>query len=351
MTAITLHFVPSLRVGGELISGTVDLLFPTIIEEEVQEVHVKLRGAVDSKIVKQRNKHRETRRDTMDIVRVNCSIWTKGTAYPTDSSNILRLPFQLPLPLDVPPSCRFEQKPFFGPERKGDIAYFVEVVGVRNGWSSPYRLSRASRCSPRYLSPFGSSRRRNKGRFELRHKTGAVFPEPPRTPRGVSFVLRRHVNINARSWSSDGDETVAHIGGLGSAAPFRGDGGVVTTYEKKWVPTKNTSGLGHWTQETILGSTFIFTSTPSFLTPIMSQTRRAILRSQSTYCFAQLFGIQHYLRLKIEFPGVGNNLEKDIPINITSGMDVPPAVGAVPPPVNLDLPPAYWTVVDGVPGG
>lgn len=47
MTAITLHFVPSLRVGGELISGTVDLLFPTIIEEEVQEVHVKLRGAVD----------------------------------------------------------------------------------------------------------------------------------------------------------------------------------------------------------------------------------------------------------------------------------------------------------------
>lgn len=69
----------------------------------------------------------------MDIVRVNCSIWTKGTAYPTDSSNILRLPFQLPLPLDVPPSCRFEQKPFFGPERKGDIAYFVEVVGVRNG--------------------------------------------------------------------------------------------------------------------------------------------------------------------------------------------------------------------------
>lgn len=64
-----------------------------------------------------------------------------------------------------------------------------------------------------------------------------------------------------------------------------------------------------------------------------------ILRSQSTYCFAQLFGIQHYLRLKIEFPGVGNNLEKDIPINITSGMDVPPAVGAVPPPVNLDLPP------------
>lgn len=49
---------------------------------------------------------------------------------------------------------------------------------------------------------------------------------------------------------------------------------------------------------------------------------------------------QHFLRLKVCFPGIGNNLQADIPIRITSGMVTPteaeaPAYDGPPPALNL----------------
>lgn len=44
--SITLLYAPSMRVGGEILKGEVELRFPQIIEDEVEEVHVKLRGKV-----------------------------------------------------------------------------------------------------------------------------------------------------------------------------------------------------------------------------------------------------------------------------------------------------------------
>ena len=35
-----------MRVGGEVLQGEVELQFPQIIRDEVEEVHVKLRGKV-----------------------------------------------------------------------------------------------------------------------------------------------------------------------------------------------------------------------------------------------------------------------------------------------------------------
>ncbi|KAI0783743.1 hypothetical protein C8Q75DRAFT_781758 [Abortiporus biennis] len=44
--SISLVFTPALRVGGEVISGEVELHFPQVHEDEIEEVHVKLRGQV-----------------------------------------------------------------------------------------------------------------------------------------------------------------------------------------------------------------------------------------------------------------------------------------------------------------
>ena len=46
MLVITLRFEPTMRVSGEVLTGFVDLHFPQILEQDVTEIHVKLRGAV-----------------------------------------------------------------------------------------------------------------------------------------------------------------------------------------------------------------------------------------------------------------------------------------------------------------
>lgn len=46
MSSINLLFSPSMRVGGEVLHGEVELRFPQVIQDEIEEVHVKLRGKV-----------------------------------------------------------------------------------------------------------------------------------------------------------------------------------------------------------------------------------------------------------------------------------------------------------------
>ena len=42
--AINLVFDPHLRVAGEVVEGSVDLYFPKLRDDNIEEVHVKLRG-------------------------------------------------------------------------------------------------------------------------------------------------------------------------------------------------------------------------------------------------------------------------------------------------------------------
>lgn len=48
MSSMTLLFAPSMRVGGEVLQGEVELRFPQIIEDDVEEVHVGVRGKVSA---------------------------------------------------------------------------------------------------------------------------------------------------------------------------------------------------------------------------------------------------------------------------------------------------------------
>ena len=44
--SISLFFDNSVRVGGETLRGVVKLQFPGVIQDGVEEVHVKLRGSI-----------------------------------------------------------------------------------------------------------------------------------------------------------------------------------------------------------------------------------------------------------------------------------------------------------------
>ncbi|KAJ3474845.1 hypothetical protein NLI96_g12225 [Meripilus lineatus] len=354
-SVITLRFEPTMRVSGEVLTGFVDLHFPQILEQDVTEIHVKLRGAVTSNVSRRRNKRTVTRREIIDIARINCSMWTKGSAYPTDSTNVLRLPFRIPLPQNAPPSCQYS-----GPRKTGEISYFVEVVGVRPSmFSMNIREKRSFNVVPRdpaglliraalesgFVGPtktitsdmhirkgmWGKYSRVNmeltlpalpsfplftkipftlrivttskEKKYHAKQEDHTVFPEPPRLPRNVSLTLKRTVTVTAQGWSSDGSETTAHLGGLGSAASTEG-GNVEVAFDKKWVPS-GVGKMGQWTQESIISSSFQLSATPTFNTLILSQS--------------------NFLRLKVDFPGAGNTLETDIPINISSGFEIPPA--------------------------
>lgn len=71
------------------------------------------------------------RTESIEVARETVPLWTKGSAYPPTGSQVLRIPFVLQLPLNVQPSCQYS-----GAYKKGNVGYFVEVVGVRPGFLS-----------------------------------------------------------------------------------------------------------------------------------------------------------------------------------------------------------------------
>ena len=46
LEAVNLVFDPRLHVPGEFVEGAVDLYFPKLMDDKVEEVHIKLRGSI-----------------------------------------------------------------------------------------------------------------------------------------------------------------------------------------------------------------------------------------------------------------------------------------------------------------
>lgn len=66
--------------------------------------------------------------ETIPLVQVDSSLWSRGSAYPPAGSDVLRVPFSLSLPDQLPPSFHMRH---YG--AKGDIRYSICAVGVRKG--------------------------------------------------------------------------------------------------------------------------------------------------------------------------------------------------------------------------
>jgi len=386
--SISLIFTPGLRIGGEVIRGDVELRFPQVLEDEIEEVHVKLRGSVYAKVARNYYNQYHERRERIETARENVSVWTRGSAFPPPGSQVLRVPFQFELPIDVQPSCQYS-----GFYKHAHVGYSIEAVGVRPGKfifnrrvMKPFPVVAPDAAgagikrslTPMWCGDWTSIKRSDNIRrglwggysnvkMELQipainifplftpipitlqvttltkqmkfdesgeNASEAMFPAPPLHAKEVDFSLRRYYHLNAQEWTASGSETVSYLGGMGKEANGQ-DAVIIENAGKIWIPSEDDKRVGSWKQEVTMRSKIELKWTPTFET--------------------RIFSVRHQLRIKVGFPGIGNNLEAEFPILIKSGMErpadidgssgsaAPPYVG---PPPELDLPPAYWTATN-----
>lgn len=89
------------------------------------------------RIKRQQGKNAVTKRETVDLIRQDLTLWTRGSAYPPAGTDILRLPFRFVLNPSQPlPSACFDAY-----RLNADVVYCIETVGVRTGLRFNKRLS------------------------------------------------------------------------------------------------------------------------------------------------------------------------------------------------------------------
>ncbi|KIP10197.1 hypothetical protein PHLGIDRAFT_22411 [Phlebiopsis gigantea 11061_1 CR5-6] len=384
--ALSLVFNPRIaRVPGEVLQGEVHLYFPTLLSDNIEEVHLKLRGSVVTKITRQQGQNQVTRRQREDLARETVSLWQKGGAYPPPDSHTLVLPFRFQLPSNLPPSCSFG-----GYHWSATIGYALEAVGERSGLHFNRREFASFPVLP--ANPEGAGLRSFmtmegwhggwttlERRAEIRRgiwgdysevkailvlpaleafpiqtpipfslnivtitkamkqddiKEGEpIFPAPPTLPKDLEFEMNRRVYVYARGWSRTSDDSaIARLGGFGeSIVPQYSANVQFEPMDKVWIPSQDSHDekkrKGQWKQETTVKSVFVITQPPAFSTTTINTSYSAELR--------------------IDFPGIGNDLKFKFPLNVISCVAPPGTQGwDGPPPEPLDLPPSYFASAD-----
>ncbi|KAI0087523.1 hypothetical protein BDY19DRAFT_954117 [Irpex rosettiformis] len=322
--AIRLIFQPVLRVAGEVIEGEVHLHFPSLMKDRVEEVHVKLRGSVYTRIKRQYGEGADVRQQRVHLAMANISLWTMGNGvYPPPDSDVLKIPFTFTLPTQLYPSCEYGNYH----AKFARIRYFVETVGKRPGiWRFNKRLVRAFPVLPPsdlgaelreafqrgWQGPWCKTVKENDIRrgvwgehshvqmmltlpevetlpvfvpipFTLtvithsksmkrdeKSSNEPIFPAPPLGPQEVDFFLESDVWIKAKSWDATrrGDFT-AQLGGLGPQKLSPTDPVHIEAPEKVWIPADEKSEKGRWIQEVTFKSSIRLSCAPSFSSETM----------------------------------------------------------------------------------
>ncbi|KAH9854832.1 hypothetical protein C2E23DRAFT_901776 [Lenzites betulinus] len=381
-SAVSVRLSRSLYVSGCPVDGEVVLNFRHIQEDNIQEVHVKLRGFAKT-TVKRGNDATYTQ--TIPLVRDDVSIWCHGAAYPPPGSDVMRFPFQLQLPPNVPPSFQNSSV-----ARLSAIRYAVTAVGVRPGAlhfnrrisvplvvvpadhagvvvreklgaiaasggtyerSAAYKEEKIRRglwgdystvqvhlflagipVYPLYTPiPFiikvkSISAPLTRAKADALPAEKPAFPPVPTAYEMVEFKLYSKLVVTARGFTDRGTPDVMLFA--------RGRGSTFDTEisERQWVPLSSADekkdqpdAEGTWVQQVTFRSTFLLDCPPTF-------------SIETIQC-------QYLLGLKVPFPGIGNNVRIDVPITVTSGINAPlirDGPSTHEPGAPLSLPPAYW---------
>ncbi|KAI0649354.1 hypothetical protein C8Q79DRAFT_904619 [Trametes meyenii] len=307
---------------------------------------------------------------TNDFLRKTSTVWTRArSTAPPEGDRILRIPFSMPLPDGVPPSFGFESY-----MNVAYVRYAIEVIGTRTGtfavdrtikvpimvvapdplgvalrtelklgWQGDwgrikaeqkirkmpwgdYSTVRMELLVPHLDSfplftpvPYSivittiSAPTKRKG---LEHPQKDIFPPIPRSASEIDFDLRRQVDLQTPYFPSNPEEHVIDI--ISKAhAPVPPVDVEITDY--MWIPEAGKEDKGCWMQEATFSSSLILRYTPTFLTEEIKT--------------------KYTLYLKVDFPGMGNTLRIEFPINIGSGVDAPVVVEErAVAPVMIDVP-------------
>ncbi|KAJ7503092.1 hypothetical protein B0H11DRAFT_1987778 [Mycena galericulata] len=346
--SLTLHFSDYVRVAGEMMQGQVDVNVPKALEDKIENVRIKLRGSVVTKITE--TEHRaggesEThyQNQTVELIRADQSIWDQFSS--PQGVQVVSCPFQLQLPPNLPPSFHHSQV-----NRKVAISYSLEVIGsrhglfhanrrirrifsvvpaatalelnanaaLRQGWGGPWKPISTNR-EIRHGILFGDhsqvkmerikspslqlvipdlplailTHTKPVHRSDLEDKHGKLFPPPPASPADVELRVYRRGRMRVHHRSDAIEEHFDVKGSLGDAASVN----AVRTKmdEPEWTDSPDHKGKGIW--------------------------KRGV---HFEGMLAETVEWNYALRIKADFPGIGNHLELEFPIRIDSGAACPP---------------------------
>ncbi|KAH6899230.1 hypothetical protein BKA70DRAFT_1569632 [Coprinopsis sp. MPI-PUGE-AT-0042] len=365
-SAIKLLFDARTYVAGERISGVVELDFRMVLEDKIEQVRVKLRGSASTYTnhpqVGTTNHHLSALLFLWPMATQSYGIRLRATILPP-GTHIIQLPFEFQIPTDSPSSFHAIRYP-----QEATISYGIEVVADRHGLFRFKRrigyvfpvLSRASREEvenafqlrqgwPGEWRGFEHSEQirkhlwgdRSSVQAQLQLPAVGSFPvgipipislmrsqlalinhfslRPRKVPDGVSFLLDAIVNITAQGQPGlINDHLPSPVVGFGESETSSCNVQVAHS-EPVWLPEKGEEGK--WKRQVTFDTIMVLKCPPTIDLGII----------QCSYV----------LKIEIPFPGIGNNLEFQTPINVNSGFG--PFDPNGPAPQALDLPPSYFT--------
>ncbi|RPD67563.1 hypothetical protein L226DRAFT_499814 [Lentinus tigrinus ALCF2SS1-7] len=399
-----LHIPPLVYVAGGTIGGEVEIDFRQLREQNIEEIQVRLRGRSETYI--HRNNLKNTVHETIRLVHENQSLWHEGGAYPPAGSDTLRVPFSFKLPDALPPSFRYDIL-----EESATIRYALTAVGVRKGllnfnkkYYTPIAVlprddvgAKIREDAQREVRPWKKYEREERIRKGLwgdyakvkvelslpdipvlplfsaipytvyvetttapqtRAKAGEsskpIFPPVPASPHQIDFRLRRRLQVRA---DIHGNISTADIATFLGGKEKERDKAFIESHvpEKEWVPFGRLADgkVASKTPEKASGS-----SGEKLGDAQGVWVQRASFQSTFTLSCPPTFGVQNIqceykLALRVPFPGIGNDIRLQIPVQVTSGIvtSAPRQIsGQVETEAShektLDLPPAYWDAND-----
>ncbi|KAJ6589978.1 hypothetical protein DFH09DRAFT_220110 [Mycena vulgaris] len=391
---VTLHFQDITRVAGETIHGRVDLNVALAQEDNLEHLRIKFRGTIHTKITTTNGNQTYDHYQTIILIHTKLVLWDQGTAFPEPGSHTLSCPFQFTLPENLPSSFHC-----WGWHRHATIGYSLEVVGersgfyrinrrirrlisivpaasqgqllakesLRQGWNGPwtdriheeklrqgiwgdYSRARVKVTIPDMSSfpiataiPFSfhietetKPMRISDGPVDKHGKP--LFPALPALSSDVKLSLHRRAEIRVRERTRYVEDVFDLKGSLGDVTWVAAVQQIID--EPEWIPapgTKDEKGRGIWRRA------------------VHFETEVAIPYAPT--CSTETLDWQYDLRFVVPFPGIGNDLQLDVPIHLDPGSACPPPLVGVPgssnityadvlpagpPPPMLDLPPSYW---------
>ncbi|KAF7362344.1 Arrestin-N domain-containing protein [Mycena venus] len=384
---VTLHFQDITRVAGETITGCVDLNVALAQEDHLEHLRIKFKGTIHSKITTTSGETTTDHCQTIILFKEKIPLWDQGAAFPEPGSHILSCPFQFMLPENLPPSFHCQAY-----HRRSTISYALEVnqppypqnhlshsrrpsqsqllakESLKQGWNGPWRdITKEEQLRRGIFGDYSHARVkltipdmpsypiateipfsfRVETETKLMHVSDApvdkhgkpLFPAPPALSSDVRLSLHRRAEIRVRRYTRHVDDDFRLNGSLGDVTRVAAVHQV--SDEPEWIPAcgpNDKKGHGIWKRAIHFQSAVAIPYAPTSRTEIIDW---------------------HYnLLVVVPFPGIGNDLRLEVPLDLHPGSACPPppigtpgsssityadVLPAGPPPVMLDLPPSYWT--------
>ncbi|KAJ7029973.1 hypothetical protein C8F04DRAFT_1187146 [Mycena alexandri] len=361
---------------GETIQGHVELNAALAQGDSLEQLRIKFKGTIHSRIVAQTGKAAIAYRSTIMLFHTKLPLWSRGAAFPEPGTDILVFPFEFTLPKKLPPAFHCSAT-----SRSATIRYSLEVVGERagfyrtsrrirrqisvvpaasqsqlmaketlmQGWNGPWReITQEEKLTVPDMSsypivtaiPFKFRvQTETKPMHASYHSVGKagkqLFPAPPAMSSDVKLILRRRAEIRVPPRTHHVEDEYPLEGSLGDAEQVAAVHQIVE--EPEWIPApgeKDEKGRGVWRRAINFEFTISIPYAPT--------------------CSTEILDWRYVLRFIVPFPGLGNNLELEVPIHLDPGSACPPPpIGisgsttltytdvypAGPPPPMLDLPP------------